>query len=417
MRTLVQIFTSRAELLDKDETTAEHGKNQREEAEKLEADKTNESPRNGGLFQGFFKPKLHPSGPIIDAEDGVARCPHCAWELEDESCLNCGYHVDDDSEGSDFTDDFSDMTDEFDGDMDEDMDDDDFEHHQSAAWRDPYTNNWAYPRPGVDHMRFAEQYFVPGPHVHFHPPHHHHHHHGGYWDPLAWGVPTSSSIGSVDQTTDGEGESNSEDEDEDEEMGSFIDDEEVDSGTDRSTVVGDHSYTNYYDFTNDSSQLPATNDGVEYMGTSSQSYDDSEHYYTGEHGEEGEEDEDEDSGSDEAEEEESGSEEAEEAEDEEDEDEGPIRAATRRRPPPPPLPQPVRRQQNASIPNAYSPAAQLSLLAGNNSRRRPHPSSAQRRAAAAAAAGTSASNAINVEDDSEDEMPVPARRRARLNRT
>jgi hypothetical protein len=296
VRTLVQIFTSRAELLDKDETTAEHGKNQREEAEKLEADKTNENPRNGGLFQGFFKPKLH-SGPIIDAEDGVARCPHCAWELEDDSCLNCGYHVDDDSEGSDFTDDFSDMTDDIDDDMDEDIDDDDFDN-QSATWRDPYTGNWTYTRPDFDHMRFAEQYFVPGPHVHFHPPHHHHHlHHHTYWDPIAWG-PASSSIGSVERTSNMEGQSNSEDEDEDEEMDSFIDDEEIDSGTDRSTVVGDHSYTNYYDITNPSSELSVTPNGVgdhEHASVSGESYDgSSEHYYTGEHDEEEVEDEEED---------------------------------------------------------------------------------------------------------------------------
>ncbi|KAF4946340.1 hypothetical protein F66182_18593 [Fusarium sp. NRRL 66182] len=65
------MFTSNAELLEKGETTAEHSKNQREEAEKLEADKTSENPSTGGLFQGCFKPKHHHVGPIYDADDGI----------------------------------------------------------------------------------------------------------------------------------------------------------------------------------------------------------------------------------------------------------------------------------------------------------------------------------------------------------
>ncbi|QKX62671.1 uncharacterized protein TRUGW13939_09832 [Talaromyces rugulosus] len=424
VRTLVQIFTGRAELLDKDETTAEHGKNQREEAEKLEADKSNENPRNGGLFQGFFKPKPQPQGPIIDAEDGVARCPNCAWELEEDSCSNCGYHVDDDdSDGSGFSDDFSDLSDDIDDDddddddMDEDIDDhrpDNHNHNhnynQSAAtWRDPFTGNWTYARPDFDHMRFAEQYFVPAPHVHFHTPHHHHHH--SYWDSLTWGPAPSSSIGSVDHTSDGDGQSGSEEEDEDEEMGSFIDDEEVESGTDRSTVVGDHSYTSF-DFNNPSSELSALHNAVthfENVSASGESYGGSEHYEIEESDEEGQ-------GGD-----------GEEGDEDEDEDEGPIRPASRRRPPPPPQPQsqsqPQRRHPN-SVSNPYLTAALASLRDGShriNHRRRPHPSSAQRRTAAAAAttttAGTSVNNAINLEDDSEDEMPVPASRRARLNRS
>lgn len=406
MRTLVQIFTSRAELLDKDETTAEHGQNQREEAEKLEADKSNENPRNGGLFQGFFKPKLHPSGPIIDAEDGVARCPHCAWELEEDSCLNCGYHVDDDSEGSDFTDDFSDMTDDLEEeDMDEDADDD-FDD-QPATFRDPFTGPWTFSRPDFDHMRLAQQYFVPGPNVHFHTPHHHHHHHQhqSYWDALAWGHGAPSSIGSVDHTSDGEREpgSEEEDEDEDEEMDSFIDDEEIGSGTDRSTVVGDHSYTSF-DF-DPASELSILHNEVshpEHASVSGESYDGSEQSRNGESDEEGEED--------------------------EDEDEGPIRAASSRRRPQPQQPQQPqrRRQQQNSVPNPYLAAALASIRDSSNRisshRRRPHPSSSAHRrtpasgtsSTAAAAAGTSANNAINVEDDSDDDMPIPASRRRRV---
>lgn len=96
------MFTGRAELLDRGETTTEHKKNQREEAEKLDQDKANSHLTEGGLFGGLFKPKPPSLQPVIDVDDGVARCPHCSWELEDGiNCAGCGYRYRPGSEGTD----------------------------------------------------------------------------------------------------------------------------------------------------------------------------------------------------------------------------------------------------------------------------------------------------------------------------
>lgn len=83
--------------MDKGETTAEHSKCQREEAQKLEKDKSDAVSETGGLFRGMFKERMSPlrshSRPVFDPEDGVHRCPHCNWELEEGhmSCFRCGY--------------------------------------------------------------------------------------------------------------------------------------------------------------------------------------------------------------------------------------------------------------------------------------------------------------------------------------
>lgn len=120
------MFTSRAELLDKGETTAEHSKNQREEAERLDKDKANTHPQSGGLFGGLFKPKAPALKPVVDVDDGVVRCPSCAWELEDgENCPGCGwrYRPDEDRtdySGSDDSDTDYDSVDEELGEMEED---------------------------------------------------------------------------------------------------------------------------------------------------------------------------------------------------------------------------------------------------------------------------------------------------------
>ncbi|KAF7160592.1 hypothetical protein CNMCM5623_006213 [Aspergillus felis] len=91
------MFTSRAELLDKTETTAQHERSQREEAEKVERDRRNTHPREGGLFRGTFNKPIR-QAPIIDVEDNVIRCPRCSWELEDDAgCAQCGYLRDDQS--------------------------------------------------------------------------------------------------------------------------------------------------------------------------------------------------------------------------------------------------------------------------------------------------------------------------------
>ncbi|KAJ5725714.1 uncharacterized protein N7483_007071 [Penicillium malachiteum] len=133
VRAIVQLFTSRPELLDKEETTAEHSKNHQEESERLDKDKANTDPQSGGLFGGLFKEKPQQLKPVNDNDDGVTRCPHCNWELEDGlNCGGCGYIYQPDSEGTDYSgSDFSD-TDfdsmiEGDEDEDEDEDEDDFD--------------------------------------------------------------------------------------------------------------------------------------------------------------------------------------------------------------------------------------------------------------------------------------------------
>ncbi|KAJ6031269.1 hypothetical protein N7540_002001 [Penicillium herquei] len=154
VRAIVQMFTSRPELLDKEETAAEHSKNHQEESERLDKDKANTDPQSGGLFGGLFKEKPQQLKPVDDNDDGVTRCPHCNWELEDGlNCGGCGYIYQPDSEGTDYSgSDFSDT--DFDsmieGDEDEDEDEDDFDgdrmndvHHRSHPNLPPRFN----PRP------------------------------------------------------------------------------------------------------------------------------------------------------------------------------------------------------------------------------------------------------------------------------
>ncbi|OQD85314.1 hypothetical protein PENANT_c010G08343 [Penicillium antarcticum] len=141
VRAVVQMFTARAELLDKGETTMEHIKHRQEEAGRLEEDKANNHPTQGGLFGGLFKPKVPPLKPVIDIDDGVMRCPHCSWELEEgEQCANCGYRYrpgseTDGTESSDENDSGSD--DDSDGMDDDDSEDseDDSEDIEDAANR------------------------------------------------------------------------------------------------------------------------------------------------------------------------------------------------------------------------------------------------------------------------------------------
>lgn len=135
---MVQLFTDRAELLDKGETTAEHRQCRQEEAGELNKDKENLHPKTGGLFRGLFRTEAPPARPIIDLEDGVLRCPQCSWEIEDESegCVQCGFRESWSSDGSadEETDseDNSEMADDViedafgDSDVDEDFDWNDF---------------------------------------------------------------------------------------------------------------------------------------------------------------------------------------------------------------------------------------------------------------------------------------------------
>ena len=90
---MTQIFISRAELLPEGETLEDHKIWQHEEADIVEKDKKS-TGRGGGLFGGRFRHSLRHSA-IRDDEDGVDRCPLCAWELSgDGYCTSCGFETD-----------------------------------------------------------------------------------------------------------------------------------------------------------------------------------------------------------------------------------------------------------------------------------------------------------------------------------
>ncbi|GAD96395.1 RING finger domain protein [Paecilomyces variotii No. 5] len=254
VRAIVQMFTSRAELLEKGETTAQHKENRQEEAERLETDKANSHPRTGGLFQGSFKERPPVHRPIYDVEDNVNRCPICQWELEDTGCHHCGYGLDvetltESEENSEMTDYIDDLEDGF-GDLDEDL-----------VWNDVYD--------GVpfEELPFGLQQFHGGrPRM----PHHHHHHHDHPLLREAYAALMAPSISTASRDdSDSEDEDEDEDEEEDDfgEMDSFIDDDEGDedeSDSDRSTVVGDHDYTAHSlpldDLEDEGSDVPMSQD-------------------------------------------------------------------------------------------------------------------------------------------------------------
>ena len=141
------MFVSCLELLDRDETLQEHHEAMLLEARQVEKDKTDRSS-SGGLFKGVFKNQATyddvARGIIRDYEDGIDRCPRCAWELEEGECNHCGFSIEDNSGFSDddersfSTDydghDFGELESELDGEMDiEDGDafgyDFDLHHH------------------------------------------------------------------------------------------------------------------------------------------------------------------------------------------------------------------------------------------------------------------------------------------------
>lgn len=95
VRDMTQIFISRAQLLPAGETIEDHKRWQKDEADVVEKDKKNNSQR-GGLFAGRFKRfRHHNASAIRDVEDGVDRCPMCAWELtEDGRCTSCAFEFD-----------------------------------------------------------------------------------------------------------------------------------------------------------------------------------------------------------------------------------------------------------------------------------------------------------------------------------
>ncbi|KAL3259090.1 hypothetical protein ABHI18_005537 [Aspergillus niger] len=232
VRAVVQMFTSRPELLDKGETTDEHLSHQREEAERLEKDKANTHPREGGLFRGTFNKKLPVAQPIVDLEDNVVRCPRCSWELEeDEGCAQCGYRQDDESvtgsSGWSESDENSEMTDYLE---DDDEIEDGFGAADEYGW-DPSHDQLPLDIQPADIDQLYRQWYglAPGdlPGVRTTGPFRRQNHYG-------WPSGVSSAL---------EEDSDMDDEDDDADMDSFIDDDlEHDdySESDRSTVVGRH---------------------------------------------------------------------------------------------------------------------------------------------------------------------------------
>lgn len=98
LRDLAHLFVGRAELLPEDETVADHDRDRAAEAQMLSKDR-----EGAGLFQGVFKmqtllPITGMERPIRDLDDGVFRCPSCAWELEDGECYRCGWAPTDDED-------------------------------------------------------------------------------------------------------------------------------------------------------------------------------------------------------------------------------------------------------------------------------------------------------------------------------
>ncbi|KAL4927145.1 uncharacterized protein BDV17DRAFT_267609 [Aspergillus undulatus] len=225
VRAVVQLFTSRAELLDKGETTDQHVAHQSEEAGRIEADKKNTDPNYGGLFRGIFSKARHPPAqPIIDLEDGVMRCPECSWELEETGCVNCGYrHGDDSMSDTDYSEDSSEMTDDRFVDHDEEIDDDFGEEFDFREWYDGVP---------MDALPTGIRVIPNGGNVFGIP--------GAIYDPR-----DSSDFDGPSSSVHHDDE-DEEDDEEDEDMDSFIDDgEPTNYGSDsgRSTIVGHPSYS------------------------------------------------------------------------------------------------------------------------------------------------------------------------------
>ncbi|KAL5050372.1 hypothetical protein BDW71DRAFT_173720 [Aspergillus fruticulosus] len=382
VRAVVQLFTSRAELLDKGETTEQHIAHQTEEAERLEADKKNKDPKEGGVFRGIFnQTRQRPAQPIYDLEDGVVRCPYCAHELEADDCLNCGYRNDDSM--SDFRSDSenSEMTDDPYAEIDDDIEDGFGEApgFDGAEWYDDDVTPEDYPGiqrfpPGFRLQTFPGFGNIPDGMARAFYEHFHGH----------------SDFGSRDSTRDEDDDDEMDDEDEDEDMDSFIDDEEqpedYDSDSDRETVVGRSEYGR--------TQLHAILDsspGSRYSSAHSNIYDfntvsDSDEDGTSDEGEDEDEDEHTLNGEGSDNEDDDG-----DGENDDDDDEEPIRPSVARS-----------RRTTYQILSSSSPL-RVNRAAAITTCSRPQPP----------AAGSSAASAISLDDDS-DEGPVgPATRRAR----
>jgi len=104
IRDMTAVFVSRPDLLPPGETLEDHRKWQQDDADAIQKDRDNTDPRTGGLFKGLFNASANPLRPSLhvvrDREDGVDRCPICAWELEDGGCTQCGLMFDETGEVS-----------------------------------------------------------------------------------------------------------------------------------------------------------------------------------------------------------------------------------------------------------------------------------------------------------------------------
>lgn len=98
VRSIATVFYSRPDLLLPGETVEQHETLRKEEADIVQQDKDNQDPRSGGLFKGVFATQPAIPRPIVDFQDGVERCPMCAWELEDGHCEQCGLFFDENGE-------------------------------------------------------------------------------------------------------------------------------------------------------------------------------------------------------------------------------------------------------------------------------------------------------------------------------
>jgi len=119
-----------------------------------------------GLFRGMFN-KPERLRAMVDEEDGVARCPYCAWELEPgegTTCIQCGRRHDgadsdeDDSEEEDMDEiEYPHGWPPRDDDLDEEIDDDDVDDEDALQMldRDPFG-----PPPGAGFETGGETYFV-----------------------------------------------------------------------------------------------------------------------------------------------------------------------------------------------------------------------------------------------------------------
>lgn len=274
IRTLVNIFTTRPELLESGETTADHRKYQREETQRLDRDKADTNPRTGGLFKGAFQSKPPIQQPVFDLEDNVFRCPHCSWELEEDSgCVQCGYHPDEDASvtsdgtrgGGSGSDDNSEMTDYLDDEAEDGFDEiDDHGFFGGVPAGGP-------PAGLLDHlngMEFARELFdnqfrrI------------HNELHGNSDDPnRARGIQFlpvrhgGRRVAPEAMDDDGEDDESEDEEDdyEDADMDSFIEDD-INGGaydpSDHSTVVGDHepSTQEHYHDSQRSAEAPMSDD-------------------------------------------------------------------------------------------------------------------------------------------------------------